>query len=99
MRGTSRRVLPGLLRRIAPIDLFVHDSLHTERNLRFELTRAWGAMNGAGALVADDVERSSAFVRFVDDSPPLDAVVASADDCRTLFGVALPRATPFSGRA
>ena len=79
MRGTSRRVLPGLLRRIAPIDLFVHDSLHTERNLRFELTRAWGAMNGAGALVADDVERSSAFVRFVDDSPPLEAVIASAD--------------------
>jgi len=94
MRGTSRRVLPGLLRRVAPIDLFVHDSLHTERNLRFELTRAWGAMNGGGALAADDVERSSAFVRFVDDSPPLEAVIASADDCRALFGVALPRATP-----
>jgi methyltransferase family protein len=90
LRGTSRRVLPGLLGRIAPIDLFVHDSLHTERNLRFELTKAWGAMDGSGALAADDVERSSAFVRFVDETPPLEAVVASADDGKTLFGVALP---------
>jgi len=90
LRGTSRRVLPGLLSRIAPIDLFVHDSLHTERNLRFELARAWAAMDDAGALVADDVDRSSAFRRFVDATPPLDSVIAPAADGLNRFGVALP---------
>lgn len=91
LRGTSRRVLPGLLSRIAPIDLFVHDSLHTERNLRFELTLAWKAMDGVGVLVADDVDRHAAFRRFVDACPVLEPVVASAVDGRSRFGVAVPR--------
>jgi hypothetical protein len=90
LRGTSRRVLPGLLSRIAPIDLFVHDSLHTERNLRFELTRAWASMGGVGALAADDVERNSAFQRFVETVSELAAVIGPADDGRSCFGVALP---------
>jgi hypothetical protein len=89
LRGTSRRMLPGLLGRIGPIDLFVHDSLHTERNLRFELTRALGAMATAGALAADDVERNLAFERIVEERR-LAAVVAPADDGRSCFGVALP---------
>jgi hypothetical protein len=92
LRGTSRRVLPGLLARIAPIDLFIHDSLHTERNLRFELTTAWASMDGGGALAADDVQRSSAFQRFVDTFSDLAAVIGPADDGRSCFGVALPGA-------
>jgi len=91
LRGTSRRVLPGLLGRIGPIDLFVHDSLHTERNLRFELTRALGAMATAGALAADDVERNLAFEQFVEERPLLDSVIATADDAQSLFGVAVSR--------
>lgn len=89
--GTSRRVLPGLLRRVAPIDLFVHDSLHTERNLRFELTRALAAMAGIGALAADDVEQNIAFERFVDEQPMLESLVAPADDGQSCFGVAVSR--------
>lgn len=89
LRGTSRRILPGLLASLDRIDLFVHDSLHTDRNLRFELARAWGAMDGRGALVADDVDQNSAFGPFVDAAPALDAFVARADDERSLFGVAV----------
>jgi hypothetical protein len=87
LSGTSRRVLPGLLHRLAPIDLFVHDSLHTERNVRFELTRARGAISADGALVIDDVERNRAFRRFVDENLDLDALVAPAEDGRNFFGV------------
>ena len=94
LRGTSRRVLPGLLRRLSPVGLFVHDSLHTERNLRFELTHAWKALGAAGALVADDVERSGAFERFRCEHPELEAVVAAADDGRTRFGIAVASAAP-----
>jgi hypothetical protein len=94
--GTSRRVLPGLLDRIAPIDLFVHDSLHTERNLRFELTRALEAMGGVGALAADDVEQNAAFERFVEERPVLEALVALAEDGMSCFGIAVPR--PGTGR-
>jgi hypothetical protein len=40
--------------------------------------------------VADDVDRSSAFRRFVDATPPLDSVIAPAADGLNRFGVALP---------
>jgi predicted O-methyltransferase YrrM len=92
LRGTSRRVLPGLLARLDQVDLFVHDSLHTDRNLRFELARAWAAMAGRGALVADDVDQNAAFRPFVDAAPALDGLVAPADDGRSLFGIAVASA-------
>jgi predicted O-methyltransferase YrrM len=90
LRGTSRKILPDLLHRISPIDLFVHDSLHTDRNLRFELTWAWRAMGGRGVIVADDVERNAAFPRFVEGISGLESLVAPADDGRSCFGIVLP---------
>ena len=88
VRGTSRRELPGLLRRLGRLDLFVHDSLHTERNVRFELRNAWASMAGAGALAVDDVERNPAFEKFL-ATAPVEGIVAGADDGRSYFGLAL----------
>src|ERR1700760_4235939 len=44
VRGSSRRRLPGLLSELGSIDLFVHDSRHSARNLLFELRNAWNAL-------------------------------------------------------
>jgi hypothetical protein len=93
-RGTSRRVLPGLLARVGPIDLFVHDSLHTERNLRFELAQAWPAMAAPGALIADDIDQNAAFGCFLGSIPAAEGIVASADDRKSLFGVAVRGIVP-----
>jgi len=62
--GSSRRCLPGLLSRLGEIDLFIHDSRHTERNVRFELDRAWAALKPGGALVIDDVDSNWGFDSF-----------------------------------
>lgn len=62
--GSSRRRLPGLLSTLGQIDLFVHDSLHSERNVRFELDRAWTALKPNGALVVDDVDANCGFRSF-----------------------------------
>ena len=87
--GTSRRRLPGLLSEVGPIDLFVHDSSHTERNMLFELQRAWPAIE-RGAIVADDVQQSPAFARFTASIEAAKAAyVAPAEDGRALFGIAL----------
>jgi hypothetical protein len=64
VRGSSRRRLPRLLAQIAPIDLFIHDSMHTSRNLLFELHSAWGASASNGVLVADDVDMNCGFHVF-----------------------------------
>lgn len=62
--GSSRRRLPALLKRIAPIDLFVHDSDHREHNVRFEMALAWDALRPGGAMVIDDIDNNSVFATF-----------------------------------
>lgn len=74
-RGSSRRVLPGLLREAGPVDLFVHDSLHTRRNMRREFDIVWPNLRPGGILLADDVERNSAFADLRLKNPSLWRVV------------------------
>ncbi len=88
VNGTSRRRLPPLLAELGEIDLFVHDSSHTTRNLRFELEHAWSAL-GKGAIVADDIERNQAFGQFMRARPEAPTFVAAADDSGAQFGIVL----------
>jgi len=53
-RGSSKRVLPGLVDRLGQVDLFVHDSLHTYRNIRRELSTVTPRLAPGAAVVADD---------------------------------------------
>jgi len=64
IEGSSRRRLPALLSKIGQVDLFIHDSLHSERNVRFELDRVWGMLSPGGALVVDDVDANWGFQSF-----------------------------------
>jgi hypothetical protein len=100
--GSSRRHLPELLSRLGEIDIFVHDSLHSERNVRFELDRAWAAMGTSGALVVDDVDTNWGFRSFTQAFPGQQSMVCEAEpihpDLRRfnkkgLFGVILKRQT------
>jgi predicted O-methyltransferase YrrM len=65
VQGTARQRLPGLLAELGTIDLFVHDSLHTGRNQKFELESAWGALRPGGVVMVDDIDHSLAFAAFV----------------------------------
>jgi hypothetical protein len=64
LAGTSRRRLPPLLSELGQIDLFVHDSRHTERNVVFELSRVWPLLKAGGALVVDDIDSNWGFDSF-----------------------------------
>ena len=74
-RGSSRRLLPGLLEALGPLDLFVHDSLHTRRNMGREFETAWPSLRPGGILLADDVERNPAFADLRRRDPTLWLVV------------------------
>jgi predicted O-methyltransferase YrrM len=87
--GSSRHVLHGLLREIGPIDVFVHDSMHTTRNVTFELTRAWPALVAGGAALIDDVERNHGLQRFLAAHPDVCAVVCPAADGGALLACLL----------
>ena len=74
-RGTSTRILPRLLEENPTIDLFVHDSLHTHRNMRREFDAVWPHLREGGLLLADDVERNRAFGELRQKDPTLWRVV------------------------
>jgi predicted O-methyltransferase YrrM len=86
-RGSSRQQLPALLDRLGSIGLFVHDSLHTGRNVRFELDQAWPRLGLGGAALVDDVDFNPALREFVEQIPDARAIVAHHDDRRRLFAV------------
>lgn len=46
------------------IDFFIHDSLHSECNVRFEMDRAWAALGPQGVIVVDDVDTNRGFRSF-----------------------------------
>ena len=62
-RGTSRRQLRAILDQ-GPVDLFVHDSLHTYRNMHWEFEQAWSRLRAGGVLVSDDVQGNPAFLEL-----------------------------------
>jgi predicted O-methyltransferase YrrM len=74
-RGTSARVLPRILMENPAVDLFVHDSLHTHRNMRREFDAVWPYLREGGLLLADDVERNRAFGELREKTPALWRVI------------------------
>jgi predicted O-methyltransferase YrrM len=88
-RGSSRRVLPGLLEGLGETDLFVHDSLHTYRNMRREIETVWPRLRIGGVILADDVERNRAFGELLQKGPNLWRVVRDRER-QPLHGKAAP---------
>ena len=80
--GSSRRRLPGLLSQLGNIDLFVHDSLHSERNVRFEMDRAWAALRPGGAIVVDDIDVNRGFHSFMNSFSGYYSIICQAEPQR-----------------
>jgi hypothetical protein len=77
--GSSRRRLPDLISSLGEIGLFIHDSLHSERNVRFELDRAWSALAVNGAIVVDDVDSNWGFRSFTQSFADQRSIIAEAE--------------------
>ena len=79
IQGSSRRRLRSVVSSLQNIDMFIHDSLHTGRNMRFELRIVWPAMRTGDLALVDDVDNQSFrdFVREVGGPPSM--VMRSAD--------------------
>ncbi len=100
IKGSSRRRLPALLAGLSEIDMFIHDSLHSERNVRFELDREWKVLRPGGAGVVDDVDANAGFHSFLEAHPGHVSMVCEAEplhpDLRRfnkkgLFGIILKK--------
>jgi Methyltransferase domain len=80
VEGSSRRRLPSLLRSLAQVDLFIHDSLHTARNTRFEMEQTLPFLASGGIMIVDDISPHQAFANFSLDFPRLGTLVCPHSD-------------------
>jgi hypothetical protein len=88
IKGSSRRRLPSLLRSLVHVDLFIHDSLHTARNMRFEMQQALSALVPGGVMIVDDISTHQAFANFARDFPSLESLVGlHSDRAGSFFGL------------
>jgi hypothetical protein len=91
-RGVSERVLSPLLARLGSIDLFIHDSLHTYRNMRREFEAAWPHLRPGGVLISDDVEGNAAFLELAKRSDIANFAVVQEQGKDALLGIAVKHA-------
>jgi predicted O-methyltransferase YrrM len=88
-RGRSVELLPDLARTLRQIDLFLHDSLHTYRNMRQEFEIVTPFLAPQAVVVADDVQGNSAFVDWVSRSRTTYSAFLREHSKPTLLGLAI----------
>jgi hypothetical protein len=67
--GDSKELLPKVLDELGIADVFLHDSLHTDEHVLFELSTVFSHLRAGGLLLADDVNDywSLGFIRFCEE--------------------------------
>ena len=63
-KGRSSEKLPSLLERLRAIDIFLHDSDHSYRNMLWEYQTAWKYLSDEGLLLSHNVDENNAFPDF-----------------------------------
>ena len=65
------------------IDMFLHESSHRYRHMKWEFRRFWARLRDGGLLVAHDVHMNAAFPEFVIDTLKHDKATGALDAART----------------
>ena len=86
-RGRSVDLLPKLVRELGEIDFFVHDSLHTYRNMNQEFEIVTPFLTGQAVVLADDVEGNAAFSEWTARSRPAYSAVLEEHLKQSLLGI------------
>ena len=64
--GDAKELLPKVLAEMQPIDVFIHDSLHTYEQMMWEFKAAYPFLRCGGILLADDAMWNNSFHEFAD---------------------------------
>jgi hypothetical protein len=91
VEGSSRQRLPDVIREVGQIGVFIHDSLHTAKNTRFEMDRVAAVIRPGGIMLVDDISTHDGFTSFARDHPDYQTVICPSADRVGLFGIAVKR--------
>lgn len=62
--GNTYDKLPALLQKLGEINIFIHDSEHSDKTMTFEYETCWPYIKKNGLLVSDDISYTKAFEKF-----------------------------------
>ncbi len=62
--GDAKELLPGLLDSLGSIDIFLHDSDHSQEHMTWEYEMAWAHLRPGGLLLSDDIFANTAWEDF-----------------------------------
>jgi hypothetical protein len=62
--------------------MFIHDSLHSEHNVRFELDLVWRCLAPNGVIVVDDVDANWGLRSFIEEFSIDQAIIGDAEPLR-----------------
>lgn len=87
LEGSSQQRLPALIAEVGHVEVFIHDSLHTEKNTVFEMEQAASALSPGGVMLVDDIATHKGFARFARRHPGYRTIVCPSADEIGLFGI------------
>lgn len=65
--GLSKTILPQIVPKMNSVDIFFHDSDHSEENMLYEFRYMWPFIQGNNIILSDDVNINDAFKIFCDE--------------------------------
>jgi hypothetical protein len=71
------------------VEMFIHDSLHTEENTLFEMEQAASAMPVGGIMLVDDIDSHMGFATFAERHAGYRTLVCPSADRTGTFGIAV----------
>jgi hypothetical protein len=91
LEGASSQRMPPLVAEVGHVEMFVHDSLHTAKNTRFEMEQAASAMPVGGVMLIDDIGSHDGFTSFARQHPEYETIIGPSADGIGIFGIAVKR--------
>ncbi len=77
--GKSNEKLLNEFKKISDVGIFIHDSLHTYKNMTFEFNCAINNLNDNGMIISDDILDNDAYYDFI-KSKKIENSIIKVDD-------------------
>lgn len=71
------------------VNLFIHDSLHTGKNVLFEMEQVASVMPSGAVMVVDDIGSHDGFVTFAEKHAGFETMACASADGLGVFGIAV----------
>ena len=87
INGIATKKMKDTLNSLEEIDIFLHDSLHTYKNMTFEFNLAWPYIKKHGFLISDDVGSNNAFFDFCKKNALNPIILSQKNENKSFLGI------------